>query len=517
MAAQSLPVDVGDEPLIGWRCWHVLPHEGLLRPIYKRGLVWKPRETLEAICPEEPHEVPAEQCRCGVWTVCHPMLLDEVGWTKVAPQGVSTLPGVIVVGEVSLWGKIIQHERGWRASCAYPRHLYAFTEDAMLAETLRERYGVPVEWGADAERLRRMLPQQAPKDGAGPSLRETLLDVLRAGLCPKPLEELAANAVDAWSNLLEPPAERIEAARRGPRHGHDRRWPWPGWRSAVAAADARALEGDTTAARRALWVRLGRWQRHRCEVLHHKIERELKARDGLLEDLARGMIAKGQWRAGKPYARTTISSKRCLLKILDDQISGFATEIEALQAVPIPTYREWCAIARGSRRPLGKVGEAERAWARRAMRREQELAALDRDLAIRRHQLDVATEALARDRAQLDADRKTLRESVVAGVQRDHAELLREVGDLEARRRAALAMLPGPWPPPDPQPIAAHPRPHAVGVAYQSLAARLRDRGITHQRVAEEAGVGRSLVSHVLAGRAQSQNVVDAAERLLQR
>ncbi len=59
-------------------------------------------------------------------------------------------------------------------SCAYPRHLYVFTKDAMLAETLRERYGVPVEWGADTERLRRMLPREARKDEET-SLRETLL------------------------------------------------------------------------------------------------------------------------------------------------------------------------------------------------------------------------------------------------------------------------------------------------------------------------------------------------------
>ena len=88
-----------DEPLIGWRCWHVLPHEQLLRPIFKRGLVWKPRQALEALCPEKPHEVPADNCKCGVWTVCHPMLLDEVGWTAAPPTGISKLPGVMVVGE----------------------------------------------------------------------------------------------------------------------------------------------------------------------------------------------------------------------------------------------------------------------------------------------------------------------------------------------------------------------------------------------------------------------------------
>jgi hypothetical protein len=518
MAEQALPIDVGDEPLIGWRCWHVLPHEGLLRPIYKRGLVWKPRQTLEALCPEDPHEPPDEHCRCGVWTVCHPMLLDEVGWTKAPPIGTAPLPGIMVVGEVSLWGKIIQHERGWRASCAYPRHLYVFTEDAMLAETLRERYGVPVEWGADTERLRRILPQKASKDDA-PALRETLLDVLRAGLCPKPLEELAAKALDEWGDLRHTPEQRIEAARARLAKETGKERAESRWHLATAAADLRALEGDTTAGRRALWVRLARWQRNRSvELFEKKIERRLKERDGLLEDLARGTIAKGRRNAGHAYTPAAIARKRARLEDLDRDITtAIVPEIEALQAVPIPSYREWCAIAQGlaggpSRRPLAKAGEAERAWVRRALQREQDLAALDRELALRRHQLNVDVEALARERAQLHVDRKALRDSVVAGVQRDHAELLREVADLEARRRAALAMLPGPWPPPDPRPITARAQ---RSTAEGTIAARLHARGITQQRVAEAANVSRSLVSHVLAGRAQSRNVVEAAERLL--
>lgn len=59
MSAEArAPIESDDEPIIGWRCWFVLPEEGLLRPIYKRGLQWKPREAHEAICPEEPHAAP---------------------------------------------------------------------------------------------------------------------------------------------------------------------------------------------------------------------------------------------------------------------------------------------------------------------------------------------------------------------------------------------------------------------------------------------------------------------------
>jgi hypothetical protein len=247
-AEEALPVDVSDEPLIGWRCWYVLPHEALLRPIYKRGLVWKPRQAQEALCPEHPHEPPADDCKCGIWTVCHPMLLDEIGWTSAPPSGISRLPGVMVVGEVSLWGKIIQHERGWRAGFAYPRHLYVFTDDPMLPETLRERYGIPVEWGPDAERLRRLLPPVAHTDdqpAADVSLRETLLDVLRTGLSPKILEELAAEAFDFWAKTwIHPPAERaavrrVELAKATTTE--ERRC--IRYNLAVDSADLRALEG----------------------------------------------------------------------------------------------------------------------------------------------------------------------------------------------------------------------------------------------------------------------------------
>jgi len=43
----------------------------------------------------------------------------------------------------------------------------------------------------------------------------------------------------------------------------------------------------------------------------------------------------------------------------------------------------------------------------------------------------------------------------------------------------------------------------------------LQTRGILQKAVAEEAGVSKFQVSHVLAGRAKSQNVVDTVKRML--
>ena len=151
-----------DEALTAWRCWFARPDEGLLRPIYKRGLAWKPREVLEAICPEEVHEVPADDCMCGVWAASKPGHLHEVTWTFDPPEGVSPLPGILVVGQVSMWGRVIEYDHGWRASHAYPKHLYAVTEDAALAARLRDTYLVPVEYGDKARQLGKLLPAPLP-------------------------------------------------------------------------------------------------------------------------------------------------------------------------------------------------------------------------------------------------------------------------------------------------------------------------------------------------------------------
>jgi hypothetical protein len=166
---ESLPLDrLRPKPLVvAWRCWYVWPDELVLRPIYRRGLPWKPRQAMVAICPDHEHEPPAEGCKCGIWTVREPQQLEEIHWTTTPPKDRDPLPGVLVVGQVALWGDLIEHERGFRAEYGYPTHLYAFTDDAELAGLLRDRYLVPVEYGERAESLRaRLLPDNPWRDPA---------------------------------------------------------------------------------------------------------------------------------------------------------------------------------------------------------------------------------------------------------------------------------------------------------------------------------------------------------------
>lgn len=541
-----LPVELSDEPLVGWRCWFVLPDELLLRPIYKRGLAWKPRQALEAVCPESLHEVPDETCKCGVWTVCHPMLLDEIGWRTAPPMGIDSLPGILVIGEVSLWGKIVQHERGWRASVAYPRHLYVFTGDPLVAETLRERYGVPVEYGSDAERLRRFLPPNADEEEDEPAplltVPEAMLAVVDEGLCPAPLRALLERAIAA-AELAKSPQERAAAARRVLDAWIGR--PWREARAAerrnlsLAHADARALAGDVRAAARASWVRLVRWQRARGEKLGAEIARERQVVDEEREGCARGTNP----RTNAAYKPTTLYQKRRRLAIGEKRLAELEPRVEAVMAVEIPTYRAWramiAAIAPAPRSALpGPSLENLEAWHRNAMRREERLAEQERALILARHRLRQEQAALQAERAAIEADAATvadsraeLRADVVAEVRRDHEALLREVAALERRRRAALAFLPA-----ESAPNAARdgadisssatgvrsPAPVRVATTatppteVQALREDLAAHDITQADVARAAGTGASSVCQFFAGRMKSASIAATARRLLE-
>jgi hypothetical protein len=120
-----LRADDGTEPIVGFRAWRlVLDPEGpRIAPTTPRP-VWPPREAPAATCSgahtrlylvfdptATPHRCPDEGCTCG-W---HAM---RDASTLVRPGGPAA-----VVGQVSLWGKVIEHARGWRAEHAYPARL----------------------------------------------------------------------------------------------------------------------------------------------------------------------------------------------------------------------------------------------------------------------------------------------------------------------------------------------------------------------------------------------------------
>ena len=121
------------EPLVGFRVWHVVETEdGPRLHAIGRPVVWEPRMAREATClrhrpwhlrvrrrPLPSHPAPDASCSCGVWACRAPVAalraLDGYGrpWKPVHR----------VMGPVSLWGTVVEHAGGWRASHAYPRAL----------------------------------------------------------------------------------------------------------------------------------------------------------------------------------------------------------------------------------------------------------------------------------------------------------------------------------------------------------------------------------------------------------
>jgi hypothetical protein len=59
------------------------------------------------------HDAPQANCTCGVYAAKSLDHLRSAGYERFG-----------IHGEVYLWGKVVEHERGWRAQLAYPRNLF---------------------------------------------------------------------------------------------------------------------------------------------------------------------------------------------------------------------------------------------------------------------------------------------------------------------------------------------------------------------------------------------------------
>jgi hypothetical protein len=149
------------EPTVGWRTW-VVVHEGddfRLRSVVYDAL-WIPRNELIARClhraftfpwrRRSEHVPPASSCGCGIYAARDP----EEAASYLEGRLANWLSLHRVIGTVSLWGRVVECTRGWRASRAYPSRIYVPQGRApywFRAERPEEiafgltDYGVPVE------------------------------------------------------------------------------------------------------------------------------------------------------------------------------------------------------------------------------------------------------------------------------------------------------------------------------------------------------------------------------------
>jgi hypothetical protein len=97
---------------------------------------------LRAVCVEVGHPAPAERCNCGLYA--NPDL------EALRQHGLCLAPDVIVLGQVALWGKVVDDEPSLRGEFAYPARLSLVVDslvDGTAADDLVEglgAYRVPV-------------------------------------------------------------------------------------------------------------------------------------------------------------------------------------------------------------------------------------------------------------------------------------------------------------------------------------------------------------------------------------
>lgn len=153
-------------PILGWRAWCVREtEEGWRLYSIHYGEAWPVRNDLTAWCyrsrylstanniSHNRHIAPTKDCFCGIYganefaQVRQYVIASYLSCETVPPDYVHR-----VVGQVSLWGRVVQCSQGYRAGNAYPARLWlpvrrpdgkSIDVDA-IAFGLAD-YGIPIE------------------------------------------------------------------------------------------------------------------------------------------------------------------------------------------------------------------------------------------------------------------------------------------------------------------------------------------------------------------------------------
>jgi hypothetical protein len=118
------------QTITAWRGWSF--ENGLLGALGTE-FTWEPRRVARACCKQEAHPAPSKSCSCGFWSFKTRELLTAA-LSNYAME-------VDVIGQVEIWGRVVECENGFRSEFAYPKELWLLGDDS---ESLSWKYGVPV-------------------------------------------------------------------------------------------------------------------------------------------------------------------------------------------------------------------------------------------------------------------------------------------------------------------------------------------------------------------------------------
>lgn len=122
----------GKDPLIGWRMWD-LPMKGTYEGVsgwrlkaISHAHLWEPFQPMRGTCYGKPpekitdHTCPSWEHRCGVHAVKEVFQVRKWGSPTVGNKS----DYVRILGELDMWGRVLEYEEGFRAEWGYPRKLY---------------------------------------------------------------------------------------------------------------------------------------------------------------------------------------------------------------------------------------------------------------------------------------------------------------------------------------------------------------------------------------------------------
>lgn len=141
--------EITHEAMLGWRGWHVVADgEGHRLVSWWLNTEWLPRERIESVC-DEHGPLPDRDHDCGIHAFMHKdEALAYIG-QKVPFVGYPFVRQVegrvcVAIGRVSLWGRVVEHERGYRGQYAYPYDIFLIDGTHEIARSLAARYAVDV-------------------------------------------------------------------------------------------------------------------------------------------------------------------------------------------------------------------------------------------------------------------------------------------------------------------------------------------------------------------------------------
>jgi len=185
LGAASHETEIVPEAISAWRTWslagsrdgrdvRLLPVAGSRRP-------WTVTEPTRATCRRRHDRVPDVACRCGLHAL---RSTDALRRTR----------DPAVAGIVALWGRIVEHERGYRAELGYPQRLslicrlcfwqWGFARSIRPVVVVRHRGGAMVPLCAEHLALVRRYDYPVPTLLDAAAIERALLDAYAVDVLP---------------------------------------------------------------------------------------------------------------------------------------------------------------------------------------------------------------------------------------------------------------------------------------------------------------------------------------------